>query len=179
MKIAILSILELLHIGSLDLKCPIKYFECHGNIVELSKLVSGYYSNQALEDGTPVPKPEPSMKCSHGGILDKDTFLPAAGGINKDAGYYIFSPHADLHLVAANLAINHSEYFFNQIRKQIGDDEYDKFLSIYVDSNQLALAKVFDGRQCSSALKLTFMPSINSFQFYFLQVIFIIIINNC
>lgn len=149
--LAILSILDLLNFGKINFKCPIQYFECHNNIAVLNKLVSGYYSEQAMEDGTPVPKPEPSMKCSHGGILDQDTFLPAAGGINKDAGYYMFSPHADLHLVAANLAINHSQYFYNQIRQKIGDVEYNNFLSIYVDQSQLDLAKVLDGRKCSSS----------------------------
>ena len=117
----------------------------------LNKLVSGYYSKQSLEDGTPVPKPEPSMKCSHGGILDQDTDLPAAGGINKDSGYYIFSPHADLHLTAADLAITHSSYYYAQIRRAIGDVEFNNFLSIYVSQAQLDLARKFGKTLCSAA----------------------------
>lgn len=51
-------------------------------------------------------------------------------GINKDAGYYIFSPRADLHESAAILAMNHTTYFFNQIRTYIGDNEFSKFLRL-------------------------------------------------
>jgi hypothetical protein len=111
-------------------ECPIKYFICKQNILVNDKLVSGYYSNQKLPDGTPYDKPQNYIKCSHGGILDASSFQPAQGGINKDSGFYMFSPHAYLHLVAANLAVNHTAHFFNEIRKQIGNDEFAKLLQL-------------------------------------------------
>ena len=50
---------------------------------------------------------------------------------------YLFSPHADLHLKAAELAVNHTEFYFDLIRKKIGDKEFSKFLSLEVcDENQ-------------------------------------------
>lgn len=66
----------------------------------------------------------------------------AIGGINEDFGYLIFSPHADLHLKAAVLAINHTEYFFNEIRKSIGDVEFSNFLSLKISDSVLASNKV-------------------------------------
>ena len=59
--------------------CPITYYECSGNIVKLSELVSGYYSGQKLDDGSEVNKPLAIDKCSHGGILDKTSVVPAQG----------------------------------------------------------------------------------------------------
>lgn len=136
--------LQLINFHKFNFACPIQYFVCQGNIVLLNKLVSGYYSEQSLEDGTPVPKPEPSFKCSHGGILDAYQYEPATGGINKDSGYYLFSPHADL-------AVNHTQYFFNQLRAQIGDDEFNRFLLIYASSTQLENAKGFTRQLCSAS----------------------------
>ena len=50
---------------------------------------------------------------------------------------YLFSPHADLHIIAANLAIDHTEYYFNQIRKKIGDKEFSNFLRLEIcDENK-------------------------------------------
>lgn len=102
-----------------------------------------------------MPKPS-GLKCSHGGLLDASTFQPATGGINKDSGYYLFSPRADLHLVAANLALNHTEYFFNQIRAQLGDIEFNNFLSIFVSQDQVNSAQNVKFEECSSngAMKL-------------------------
>lgn len=118
--------------------CPLQYFECYGNVVAMDRLVSGYYVHQKLPDKvTPVEKPANSMKCSHGGIVDSDSFKPALGGINKDSGFYLFSPHADLHLTAAKLAIEHTEYYFNEIRKKIGDDEFNHFLMIKLSDSFL------------------------------------------
>lgn len=116
-----------------NIQCPFKYYKCSGNIVTLNKLVSGYYTNQKLADGTPVPKPSPGtvMKCSHGGLLDTDSFnIEAVGGINKDSGFYLFSPHAHLHSNAARLAILHTQFFFDQIRARIGDENFNEFLQI-------------------------------------------------
>lgn len=112
-------------------KCPMEYYKCSGNIIRLDKLVSGYYSNQKLIDGSPISNPGNLMKCNHGGLFDGDSFFKQSiGGINKDSGLYLFSPHAGLHLAAANMAILHTEYFFTKIRKEIGDKEFAKFLKI-------------------------------------------------
>lgn len=112
------------------LKCPIKYYKCSANVM-LNKLISGYYTNQKLPNGQSVVNPGNLMKCNHGGILDTNSFkLEALGGINKDSGVYLFSPHADLHLRAAYLAEMHTEYFFNSIRAQFGDKKFSQFLSI-------------------------------------------------
>lgn len=126
----VVSLIAAAGVNTGPVQCPLQYYRCQGNIVKLDKLVSGYYTNQELSDGTPIAKPANALKCSHGGILDSDTFKPATGGINKDSGYYLFSPHADLHLTAANLAILHTEYFFNTIRTRIGDAEFVKFLQL-------------------------------------------------
>lgn len=78
--------------------CPLQYYKCSNNLVALDRLVSGYYVHQKLPNDLKIEKPVNSMKCSHGGIVDSDSFKPAKGGINKDSGYYLFSPHADLHI---------------------------------------------------------------------------------
>lgn len=117
--------------------CPLRYFQCKGNIVVLDKLVSGYYVHQTLPNNVTISKPLNAMKCSHGGIVDTDSFKPAIGGINKDSGYYLFSPHAELHLIAARLAIRHTEFFFNEIRKKIGDHEFNQFLRIKINDSFL------------------------------------------
>ena len=67
---------------------------------------------------------------SNGGIQDKTSNIEPKGGINKDSGLLVFSPHAHLHLEAARLAILHTEHFFDEIRSTIGDVEYAKFLQL-------------------------------------------------
>ena len=44
----------------------------------------------------------------------------------------MFSPHANLHLKAVELAIDHTEYFFDQLRSRIGDREFAHFLDLEV-----------------------------------------------
>ncbi|RNA41114.1 von Willebrand factor A domain-containing 7 [Brachionus plicatilis] len=136
---SVIDFLKLLELTSALFECPIRYYKCKSNLAEFDKLVSGYYTGQKLSDGTPVPKPSNLLKCSHGGLIDVDSILlEPTGGINKDSGYYLFSPRADLHLVAAHLAINHTEYFFDQIRQKIGDQEFDKFLDLTYSSIELS-----------------------------------------
>ena len=62
--------------------------------------------------------------------MDTSSLVNAIGGINKDSGFYMFSPHAYLHLTAANLAIQHTAYMFNNIRTQIGDEEFANWLQL-------------------------------------------------
>jgi hypothetical protein len=80
------GVIQSIGFSSSSIKCPIRYYKCSGNLVKLDKLVSGYYVNQKLPDGSTVSKPDGAMKCSHGGIVDGDMFKPATGGINKDSG---------------------------------------------------------------------------------------------
>jgi hypothetical protein len=123
---------------STSFSCPMKFYKCEGNIAVLDKLVSGYYVNQKLPNNVSISKPLDGLKCSHGGFVDDDSYkLPSFGGINKDSGFYLFSPHADLHLVAARLAIRHTEHFFNEIRAKIGDEEFNKFLKIKIEASVL------------------------------------------
>ncbi len=112
------------------INCPLKYYKCSNNVLINDKLVSGYYSNQKLDDGSPYEKPTNLVKCSHGGILDASSSKDAIGGINKDSSYYLFSPHAYLHLKAADLGIKHTAYLFNQIRARIGDNEFSNLLKL-------------------------------------------------
>ena len=74
-----------------------------------------------FQDGEPVEKPLNSYKCSHGGLLDSNSEYDAIGGIYKDSSFYVYSQHADLHLKAVHLALNHTEHIFNEIRNEIGD----------------------------------------------------------
>jgi hypothetical protein len=100
------SLMTLVGYKSSTITCPLQYYVCKGNIVKLDKLVSGYYVNQELADGTTISKPAEQLKCSHGGIVDKDTFKPATGGINKDSGFvflnyaYVFSKLPLLNLIS-------------------------------------------------------------------------------
>ena len=133
MSTSLMKIFSSLGFNMGNVKCPVEYYECKGNIAKINKLTSGYYNIEYLNDGTAYPKPKQGMKCSHGGILDEYSYsVQATGGINKDSGIYLLSPHADLHLIAANLAIKHTQYYFDQIREKIGDEEFAKFLNVFV-----------------------------------------------
>ena len=149
--------------------CPLRYFKCEGNIVALDRLVSGYYVHQKLPNDVGIEKPNNTMKCSHGGIVDSDSFKPAMGGINKDSGFYLFSPHANLHLAAAKLAIKHTEHYFNEIRKKIGDDEFNHFLKIKLSDSFINTVENALGI-CSGAIS-----NLKHSSFYFLSFMFIYI----
>jgi hypothetical protein len=154
------------------ISCPLRYYNCTGtNIALKDKLVSGFFGGQTLENGTPVPKPLNTMKCSHGGIKDTSAFIPAEGGINKDSGFYVFSPRADLHVDAAKLAIKHTEFYFDEIRKNVGDDEFANFLQLKLTDQIILKAKDL-GTLCSNCFLLRFdfliliFPLLNFFFFY-------------
>jgi hypothetical protein len=83
----VVDLMNLAGIKSIPVTCPLRFHKCSGNIVKMDKLVSGYYTGQELEDGTEISKPANQLKCSHGGIVDSDSFKPSAGGINKDSGW--------------------------------------------------------------------------------------------
>ena len=114
------------------LKCPLVYYVCGDNVVVLDQLVSGYYStSQKLDDGRRVLKPETLYKCSHGGLFDEASYaIQARGGINKDSGSYLVSPHAHLHARAAQLAIQHTTHFINELRTRIGNQAFASLLGL-------------------------------------------------
>ena len=153
------------------INCPLKYYKCSNNVLINNKLVSGYYSNQKLDDGTPYEKPTNLIKCSHGGIMDTSSLKDAIGGINKDSSYYLFSPHANLHLKAADLGIKHTAYLFNQIRTRIGDSEFSNLLQLDEIKN---LVNITNGvQQCSSNsnhiyIQFSFVNFISILVFYLL-----------
>ena len=124
----VLAVLDMT--GTTHIKCPLVYYKCDNNIKVSDKLLSGFYSNQKLDDGTVVDKPSNKLKCSHGGLFDETARREPKGGINKDSAFRLVSPHADLHRVAAELAINHTEHIFNEIRTKIGDVEFVRFLKL-------------------------------------------------
>lgn len=126
-----------LGLGGSFVKCPLEYYECKDNVLILDKLLSGFYSGQKVPSGENVDKPKDKGKCSHGGILDGSSFVAAEGGINKDSGYTVFSPHASLHRIAADLAINHTQLFFDEIRYEIGNNDYNTFLKLNIDESKL------------------------------------------
>ena len=74
---------------SFNIDCPLKYYVCRDNIMVNDKLLSGYYGEQELSDGSTLDKPFNLVKCSHGGIMDTSSLMDAIGGINKDSGYYM------------------------------------------------------------------------------------------
>ena len=68
----------------------------------------------------------------------------------------MFSPHANLHLKAAALAINHTELFFENIRQEIGDTEFANFLLLEIDNKTLISS--FNTTICAaSTFKINFM----------------------
>ena len=67
---------------------------------------------------TEDPKTNTKGKCSHGGLTDNTTTTSAAtGGMNKDSKLPQMSPHFYKHTPAAETAIDHTVYFFNDNSK--------------------------------------------------------------
>ncbi|CAF2629525.1 unnamed protein product [Rotaria sp. Silwood2] len=114
--------------------CPLVYYDCKNNILpQINKkklLTSGYLFNQSNENHGPLNKPKNVQKCSHGGVIDDSSNVPAIGGINKDANTLILSPHSNLHFKAVDLAIKATEQFLNNLRKDIGDKNFDRLFII-------------------------------------------------
>ncbi|UJR24642.1 hypothetical protein I4U23_006016 [Adineta vaga] len=125
--------------------CPLEYYDCRDNILdEINKqdlLTSGYMSNQFNEKEEPIIKPTNVEKCSHGSIMDKTSHQVAIGGINKDTLTPMYSPHFYLHLDAVKLAIDATERFFNDLRKEIGDSNFDRLFAINPTQEQIEKAQ--------------------------------------
>ena len=98
-------------------------------------LTSGYYHKQDIK------KPVASSldgrgadgrgKCSHGGFFDKTASTAAKGGINKDSGASLQSPHWYLHKEAADMATRASVGFLTELREEVGVDRFLAFLGLY------------------------------------------------
>jgi hypothetical protein len=121
-----------------EFSCPLKYFKCDNNLIKNDKhLTSGYYNLQKLPNGKPVDKPDNGLKCSHGGIIDNSAFKLAKGGLNKDSSYYLFSPKADQHLLAAELAIQHTQFFFDDLKQEIQMKAFEKLMGLEIKETWL------------------------------------------
>ncbi|CAF2841610.1 unnamed protein product [Rotaria sp. Silwood2] len=114
--------------------CPLVYYDCKNNILpqinNQKLLTSGYLFNQFNDNYGPLNKPKNVQKCSHGGVIDDSSNVPAIGGINKDANTLILSPHSNLHFKAVDLAIKATEQFLNNLRKDVGDKSFDRLFAI-------------------------------------------------
>ncbi|CAF1238469.1 unnamed protein product [Rotaria sordida] len=114
--------------------CPLIYYDCKNNILpEINNkklLTSGYLFNQSNENHDPLSKPTTVEKCSHGGVIDDSSNVPAFGGINKDSNTLILSPHSNFHFKAVDLAIKATEQFFNNLRKDVGNKNFDRLFAI-------------------------------------------------
>ena len=121
------------------------FYRCNDNIlpdVNVNRfLTSGYYTGQTNDGGGPIPKP--NGKCSHGGFSDPSSDLPATGGINKDSISLDWSPHANLHDIAAAVAVQASVDILQAIRTAVDNDtKFAAFLN--VDQVDASIAYVID-----------------------------------
>ncbi|KAK7087105.1 hypothetical protein SK128_001406 [Halocaridina rubra] len=115
--------------------CPSSQGECTDNVILGTGLSSGYYNYvDSIGDGFLIPKPPTGGKCSHGGRLDDSTAVPEIGGVNKDTAYPCFSPHHYLHDQAAELAIQATEYYLENILNAVGDVKYRRLFDLYMGS---------------------------------------------
>uniref|UniRef100_A0A914PCR7 VWFA domain-containing protein n=1 Tax=Panagrolaimus davidi TaxID=227884 RepID=A0A914PCR7_9BILA len=110
------SIYNNLLLGLLDFSFDNVYV-CRNNIIVNNFLTSGYYSSEVSV------APKPKGKCSHGGGTDSTDATCAPGGISKDADTFIFAPHYYLHSIAANLSVQATIRYFEDLRLSIGDEK--------------------------------------------------------
>ena len=121
------------------------YYRCDDNILPNVNangfLTSGYYTGQTTTGGVPIRKPD--GKCSHGGFGDPSSDLPSTGGINKDSISFDWSPHANLHDIAASVAVQASVDILQAIRTAVDDDtKFAGFLNL--DQVDVSIAYVID-----------------------------------
>ncbi|XP_060084979.1 von Willebrand factor A domain-containing protein 7-like [Ylistrum balloti] len=85
---------------------------CNNNLLVKDRLTSGYLYSQS---SVPKPKGDPRAtegKCSHGGVNDFGRNTPATGGINKETPDWNWSPHAHLHNMSGQTAVQATAAFF-------------------------------------------------------------------
>ncbi|CAF4693031.1 unnamed protein product, partial [Rotaria magnacalcarata] len=63
-------------------------------------------------------------------IIDTTAHQTPIGGINKDSTKPEYSPHYYFHLKAVQLAIEATQRFFNDLRKDIGNPIFERLFSI-------------------------------------------------
>ena len=88
-----------------DWPIPCVGIDCQANTNDFSKLTSGYYHGEDVA----IPG---DFKCRHGGISDDGSWA----GINKDSLNCWWSPHAHLHVTAADLAERATMQFLDDIK---------------------------------------------------------------
>ena len=125
--------------------CPTCSYNCTNNIIPLLNeqkiFTSGYYFDET-EDDQPVNKPTNVLKCSHGGIIDQTSDIPALGGINKDVKTTILSPHYYHQEKAADVAIESSYLFLKKLwhlteRKNDSTAHFGRFLELVLAQQSL------------------------------------------
>ncbi|XP_042873286.1 von Willebrand factor A domain-containing protein 7-like [Penaeus japonicus] len=105
---------------------------CAGNVIKGVGLSSGYYQyDDPAATSILIPKPTTGGKCSHGGVLDDSSSVPAEGGINKDTASPCFSPHYHLHEQAAELAVQATVHYLNVLLDAVGNDKYRRLFDLY------------------------------------------------
>ncbi|XP_042873278.1 von Willebrand factor A domain-containing protein 7-like [Penaeus japonicus] len=105
---------------------------CAGNVIKGVGLSSGYYQyDDPAATSILIPKPTTEGKCSHGGVLDDSSSVPAEGGINKDTASPCFSPHYHLHEQAAELAVQATVHYLNVLLDAVGNDKYRRLFDLY------------------------------------------------
>ncbi|XP_060079489.1 von Willebrand factor A domain-containing protein 7-like [Ylistrum balloti] len=85
---------------------------CNNNLLVKNRLTSGYLYSQS---SFPKPLGDPRAtegKCSHGGVNDFGRNTPATGGINKETPDWNWSPHAHLHNISGQTAVQATAAFF-------------------------------------------------------------------
>ncbi|XP_042873279.1 von Willebrand factor A domain-containing protein 7-like [Penaeus japonicus] len=118
---------------------------CTGNVVSGGGLTTGYYQYvEEAANGFLVPKPSSEGKCSHGGVLDDSSSVPAEGGINKDTASPCFSPHYHLHEQAVELAVQATDHYLKELLDAVGNVRYRRLFDLYQGS---ALSIVIDTTQ--------------------------------
>ncbi|KAF6721633.1 von Willebrand factor A domain-containing protein 7 [Oryzias melastigma] len=96
-----------------------------------NNLLPAVTHTQLLTSGYPSSSiSKPHGKCSHGGILDKNTALRAKGGINKDSTSPVFSPHHYLHKEAAALATEATQTVLRDLKDTVGDEALLRLFSV-------------------------------------------------
>ena len=104
------------------------------NIQKNKILTSGYFIPIGLNI---FQGGKPAGKCSHGGSFDSTSNDEPTGGINKDK---LSASHGNLHHRAANMAYQATVKVLNQLRTQIGDDEFGLFLALKNNLNSLVIS---------------------------------------
>ena len=100
-------------------------YNCNDNIL------SDIQNDMVLTTGyTGFSKPE--GKCSHGGLGDFSSTLTPEGGINKDSNQNRLANHYTLHEEAANVAMQATVNFLEDIRETVGDEVFRRFLDIEI-----------------------------------------------